>query len=1285
MLLTDVELVGGVTPPPAPPPEPVPPQYDRLAELHLEISLVENGKAKIAIIVPESGVYDADAALIQQAIETRTGARVPVVSDDSPDAALPMQGNLIVLGNRSTSKTINTLYDRHYCLVDLKYPGPGGYVIRSVHNPFGDGNSVLVVGASDAIGMHRGSEAFGKILSQRATGVRSAASDSIGDAANDLAMGWTMETKLGQGVTPPIEIEDFETWEASQGYGATGYFGWCSLSKQMAMYYMTGNESSAREFVRLALPNEQAIRDIERIDGERVENKQDPLAGFYHYNAHLAILYWDLIEESPVFSDEERLAITNAFARQLSHRKGEGVYPLIEPPTHVGSRHDQWSAISLLCLGRYFDKHYPHPIWAQCHRSGRLAFQSLHRDAWVQGERDNLYWYSTGMAPVLTYLLLTGDREPVENGVVKQLLLGQQALLSGQRDDSAIRFASIGMLNKATYLTSDGRWITYRQRTEIDTDGFRLGQSFWPSSTIEPAEPADLAGKWTVLGLPRSAWQDRSNGLPLDQSFYFGSYRNTADASGDFLLLDGFNGASRNPYHVFSILQLRIDGQTILDGYHNQVLTSADGMVEPAVAMDAALEHADVVGSTATAVGRVPTAAFCDWRRTIAHRTGRYALVVDDLTFRSDSKNMNATTTWQTPKGYWEEREDAMIVPCGKETHTENFRLQCCDVQASEGSRVITMDWNGAVEKGSQRRVFYLIRRESSDSKNVAICARVAENAAALLLPERAVAVVGRFKQSAGKLVVLARDHLHGHAITQAGVGVLLFACDVPVDIDWDFSRGVANVVIAKPATLKMNLADPGKLRIDGEPIDLTSDGKLHQLSLPAGRYVITGASPPSEVRDGLTRHLAEFVADGQAKRGVALAAAKGPAKGAGKTSSKTAAASWQVAPLRVALKADVGDAVSDMITLDWSDGTRLAVAAGKGVHLLAGDGTQIRQLRTDGKVRVLRWWDEPELLLVGCQDEQVIAFTKEGQRKWSFRSEMAPEVSQAGKTYWYKTAPGHEGVHGLHSGPFDKGISRCFVGSACTLEILDMRGELVQRTPVFWGPGRKFLLTNGADDSKDLLISQWPNGYDHLAIVNSKTLGVTGSGFSDVPPGHSMINGWMAQNRTSLFRRDLDGDGKQEVVTTINGIWNRVAVYSEDGKPISNAQFGPCGNKAPRSRMRDTDITDLDGDGTLEMVVGVSDGLVVALNHKCEKKWATRLTRSPLSVKAVTAGGGKRLWIAVGCEDGSVVAIDQQGRVRRAGNITGRPDHIAMLVTPSGPMAVLATDQGEVKGFRVK
>jgi hypothetical protein len=296
----------------------------------------------------------------------------------------------------------------------------------------------------------------------------------------------------------------------------------------------------------------------------------------------------------------------------------------------------------------------------------------------------------------------------------------------------------------------------------------------------------------------------------------------------------------------------------------------------------------------------------------------------------------------------------------------------------------------------------------------------------------------------------------------------------------------------------------------------------------------------------------------------------------------------------------------------------------------------------------------------------------------------MDPAVYEAAKTYWFKSAPGHEGIHGLHTGAFDEGRSRCFVGSACTLEILDETGKLVKRTPVFWGPGRMFLLVPGPEGSKNLLISRWRNGNDLLAVVKSRTMTVTGRGYQGVPAGHSYVGGWTAQNRTALLHEDLDGDGKREVATAINGTWNRVTVYSEDGKPLSNAQFGPGKSNALRAQMRDMDVADLDGNGSKEIVVGISEGLVVALSHECQKVWSTRLPSPPVSLMCVGPRGAKRQRVVVGCDDGTVAALDDRGALLRLGRITGRPMHVVTLETPAGPLVVMATDKGEVKGFTI-
>jgi hypothetical protein len=1234
VLIGGVKLIAGVEPP-APLPPPVPPQYTKLKDLHLTTHIVRGGKPDIRIVAPALGLYKAQAARLQSTIEKLSGCKVPIINDDAPEAAVPIKGNLIVLGNRSTNATISELYNRYFLLTDLRYPGVGGYEVRTIHNPFGGGHNVILIGGSDAKGVGKATDVLVGNLK----------------AGGSLTVGWLMEIKLGDGIVVPRGVRELETWEASAGYRSVGYFGWNSISKRMAAYYMTGDAFHAREALRLAFPDKQAFKEITEIDGEMVENKDDPLAGAYHYASHMMILFWDLIEESTVFSDEERLKVINAFARQLKHRRDEGIYPLTRPPSAVGSRHGQWSAISLYCLGRYFQRDYAEPVWAQCVRGAQFAFAPLHEHAWLNGENDNLFWYCTGIAPVFTYMVLSGDREPMRNGVAAKLLRGQELLISGRVPDWALNSAALDFFHKVAYLTQDGRWLTYRERAGIDTSVFRLGQSFWPDEKLKPAQPTDLVGKWTINHLPKPHWLARSNGFPPKESFQNASFRSATDASGDFILIDGFNGASRNPYHTFALLELRLAGQTILQGYLTQVLTKADGMVEPQVAMDAALRHANVIGQTALCVGETPKAAFCNWRRTLAQRTSRYALVVDDLTFRTDSENMEVQFKWQPTGGSVRLDAKTGALAAGAS------RIWCADaLETTIGGGIATQEWHGGVKKGQQGIFFALLGTYTNDLR----CLRLANNAAALALPQKSVAIVGEWEGNKGDLVLLAEDHLFGKRLTQTGKEQGLLLANAPVDVEWDFATGRMEVVTRGAALLTVAVANAAAMRsagliVKGNP----SESGYMTLLLREGRTVIEGIKPSETARRELVAQLGAWFEQASGKRA---------------QTKKTPPEVATPAPeLKNAFTANVGGAVSDLIMIPADGRELIAAAEGNMIHLLGTDGKELRRMQTDGKIRQLHWWPEHKLLLAGCEDEKVCAFDLAGQRKWTFVSEMDPAVFRAAKQYWFKTAPGHEGIHGVSSGVFLGGKSQAFVGSACTLEVVDEHGKLVKRLPQFWGTVYKFAIVPGPENSLNLLASRKITDGPSLGVINNRTLDPTPRSFYGTPAGHTHVSGWMDQTRHHIFVDDLDGDGKKELVSEITGAWNRVTVWDLQGKPLHNVQFGPGARDGGRD-IRDLDVGDLDGDGKKEIVVALSSGLVVALNHRCEKLWSKKLSNPPAVLKVVGSS------VVVASDDGGVLMFGAKGDCLSQGKLSGRPTCIQRLAS----LVVVANEKGEVKAVSV-
>jgi hypothetical protein len=262
------------------------------------------------------------------------------------------------------------------------------------------------------------------------------------------------------------------------------------------------------------------------------------------------------------------------------------------------------------------------------------------------------------------------------------------------------------------------------------------------------------------------------------------------------------------------------------------------------------------------------------------------------------------------------------------------------------------------------------------------------------------------------------------------------------------------------------------------------------------------------------------------------------------------------------------------------------------------------------------------------------------------------------------------------------EGKSQAFVGSACTLEILDENGRLIRRMPQFWGKVSHFAFCDGPQGSINLLASRIYNGTNDVAIINNRTLDPNPRGFASVPPGCTFVPGWSSMNRRHVFYEDFDGDGVKEVMSETNGTWNRVTIWRVDGRALYDASFGP-GERIPAVTMRDVDVCDLDGNGTKEILAATSRRLVVALDHQCRKVWATRLKSPATAMKCVRLRREENPWVIVACEDGSILGIDSRGKPIRSDAVKGRATCIELIASSrSSPLLLVATDQGQVKGF---
>jgi len=184
------------------------------------------------------------------------------------------------------------------------------------------------------------------------------------------------------------------------------------------------------------------------------------------------------------------------------------------------------------------------------------------------------------------------------------------------------------------------------------------------------------------------------------------------------------------------------------------------------------------------------------------------------------------------------------------------------------------------------------------------------------------------------------------------------------------------------------------------------------------------------------------------------------------------------------------------------------------------------------------------------------------------------------------------------------------------------------------------------------------------------------------VPAGHRYVGSWAQMSRDHIFYVDMDGDGTKEVFSEINGVWNRVTVWSEAGAALASANFGP-GERIPTRNVRDVDVTDFNGDGKQEIVVALSGGLVVALDNQCNRVWSRRLDSPPTVLMAVTPKQATTPVIVVGCEDGTVAVLDTAGELTGLDTISGRPVEIGPITLGKGtPGVLISTNKGAVKAF---
>ena len=613
----------------------------KVRELNRRTRLVDGGRGVGCILIPEDDSYTEIGAKIRAEVKRLTGADLPVVRRlaDVPDGA-----PIVAVGSMMHNELVARLHFNRYVKVDALSPGPGGYVIWTVAEPYGlaKKQNVIVVAGSDAAGQEAAVDAFCRLLAKRVEGK-------------------TIELPYLHTVFPKRTISPGARKVNRERYGF-----------EFHRWPYAG-------FAKWYLP-----RWLETGDPEVVKLARDELfevMEYYFENPHKHSAWdtyevgfaWDSMEEVPVLSDEDRLKITNFLLGYMHMRPTitsdwRNMVPRLAKNIPTWN-HQAKGLSAAYTMGRYFKRYYGEtdPRFDYYIAAARNA---LRQQALYSKPQENSGNYTRiTIKFAISYYLGEWELDFFKNGAMRRF---------------AEYFATVS--NNKGWLSGFGHtfygYHGWRQNAgfgEYEVPlGFwyyRDGRILWwlkhvnPGyenpyhQDVEPVEWKELLGvKRTPL--ERGLWDPRSRLLlwgaagagtrepagdvKYEESFDKISFRDSWDPDGQYMLVEGNGRGIHSGKATNQICKLSILGEDLLIGStyrptnvrtNDSVIVVRDGGIKtagrslkgqyPAYAALEAMADLPNTGFTRTTMRNFLGGT--EWSRNIFWVKGEYFAMIDEV------------------------------------------------------------------------------------------------------------------------------------------------------------------------------------------------------------------------------------------------------------------------------------------------------------------------------------------------------------------------------------------------------------------------------------------------------------------------------------------------------------------------------------------------------------------------------------------------------------------------------------------------------------------------------
>ncbi len=625
-----------------------PPQaIHQLKPSHPRTVLVEAGKPRSLIIHPDKPGYAEAARELAESIRNSSGAVIPVKSDRKYTDADRAE-TLICLGRMNNNRLALDLYFWRYIVSDDWFPGPGGYELRTVTDPWGTGRNVIMLGGSNLQGVRAAVKAF---------------EENIPDGS-DLIFPYTMDTRF-KGIEHLDAFMETDARRYRELYRETGNLIDSDRSVDRvtepgrillecaSMYYLTGRDEYALAWAEMMRDFMQSYYTFSRF-------RQ---LAWTKYTMPALIRSFDLVGESAVIPDAFKLEVANLIFDNVS-RRSLGRYVINLQAAGHFVRFAMHNFHKSIPYGYdYFKKYYPE---ADLERL-EIGMQSVlvgHETVASAGgflERRGGYTASFADAPIKLAAVL-GDDTYFNSGAGRDWMRYAMAGSGAHGRPFFYGGSGRGRIDSfplAAWYYQDPEYTWFVNQVtrasdyspEMTETGFRRWLwSYLPKR--EPVEPSGFVGtqaipmhKANILHIKHDT--RKTVGFPPERAFHYVTMRERF-RGGQYLRLLGINDGIVAGY--------KGDGNAVFDGgryglegapqAHNTALIKRQG--DPSGRMPALsdLQLTSDMAETGFIRSVMHDYSSVDWARSIAWIKGRYWVVFDQFKTRQ-SGTYDLRTQWQ--------------------------------------------------------------------------------------------------------------------------------------------------------------------------------------------------------------------------------------------------------------------------------------------------------------------------------------------------------------------------------------------------------------------------------------------------------------------------------------------------------------------------------------------------------------------------------------------------------------------------------------------------------------